>query len=112
MVVLVPPYIDLGCWVENLTHRAMPTLEDRGILALNGPYRERTDAIRKCGLAAHEAGYTVFALQHGGYCTSDGDGIFNYYKYGESEACEGDGKGGDGALRVYQFKPGTVEIYI
>ena len=83
----------------------MPTLEGLDHV-LDKHHRQRHDAVNKCALAAYKRGYQVFALQDGGYCTSSQDGIFAYYKYGESDDCFGNGKGGKEALRVYQFKPG------
>ena len=97
--------MDLGCFQEEIHNRAMPTLEGFDPL-LDGHYRDRTDAVKKCALAASKRGYPVFALQHSGYCTSSSDGLSTYNKYGEADHCAGDGEGGSGALRVYKFITG------
>ena len=70
---------------------------------LDGNYKLRTDAIEKCALAAMMKGYVVFAVQDGGLCLvsrfSSANPAFN--KYGISQDCKGDGKGGSGANHVY-----------
>ena len=73
---------------------------------LNGNYRQRKDAIKKCAEAALSFGYEVFGVQHGGQCFSGIDAINSYKKHGQSTNCNSDGKGAWGANQVYQFRKG------
>ena len=94
--------IDLGCWKDDVLIRAIPSLEGKdGVLSDN--YKTRDDAIKKCAEVARQRGYTVFALQDGGWCASSLRAKFTYSKYGQSQNCEGDGKGGPAANRVYEI---------
>ncbi|KAI8487880.1 hypothetical protein Bbelb_343280 [Branchiostoma belcheri] len=91
----------LGCWADT-TDRAIPTLEGQDPI-LDGPYPSRTDAVRKCQHAAARRGYTVFAVQNGGWCASSADALQTYQKHGESDACQADGEGGSWANEVYRI---------
>ena len=82
--------------------RAIPQLEGKDDV-LNDNYKTRHDAIKKCAEAARQRGYTVFALQDGGWCASSTDAKFTYSKYGKSFACK-NGKGGPFANNVYEVK--------
>ncbi|KAI8513809.1 hypothetical protein Bbelb_081330 [Branchiostoma belcheri] len=91
----------LGCWGDT-ADRAVPTLEGTDPV-LDGPYPSRTDPVRKCQNAAAKRGYTVFAVQNGGWCAASADALQTYVKYGPSDACRPDGKGGPWANEVYRI---------
>ncbi|KAI8490265.1 hypothetical protein Bbelb_320030 [Branchiostoma belcheri] len=91
----------LGCWGDT-ADRAVPTLEGTDPV-LDGPYPSRTDPVRKCQDAAAKRGYTVFAVQDGGWCAASADALQAYVKYGESDACRPDGEGGPWANEVYRI---------
>ncbi|XP_078602190.1 uncharacterized protein LOC144876595 isoform X2 [Branchiostoma floridae x Branchiostoma japonicum] len=102
----------LGCWADT-ADRAVPTLEGSDP-RLDGRYESRTDAVRKCRDAAAKRGYTVFAIQNGGWCAASADALQTYHRYGRSDACRADGEGGPWANEVYrivtgpQLQPGLV----
>ncbi|XP_019620618.1 PREDICTED: uncharacterized protein LOC109467125 isoform X2 [Branchiostoma belcheri] len=95
----------LGCW-KDTANRAIPTLEGQDP-GLDGAYHLRTEAIRKCREAATRRGYTVFAVQAGGWCASSANALQTYKKYGTSTSCQADGEGGPWANEVYQIVPRT-----
>ncbi|KAI8490247.1 hypothetical protein Bbelb_319850 [Branchiostoma belcheri] len=70
---------------------------------LDGLYPSRTDPVRKCQDAAAKRGYTVFAVQDGGWCAASADALQTYVKYGQSDACRPDGEGGPWANEVYRI---------
>ncbi|XP_012554863.1 uncharacterized protein LOC105843710 isoform X1 [Hydra vulgaris] len=88
---------NLGCWKDTL-NRAMTTLEGSSIM-LNGIYQNRQNAIEKCFKIANLKGYSIFAVQDGGYCSACNDD--SYKKYGLSNVCNGNGIGGLMANQVY-----------
>ena len=91
----------LGCWKDTAS-RAIPTLE--GLDSnLDGNYWSRVNAIIKCQKAAQSRGWTVFALQDGGWCASSATAQNTYQMYGNSTACGDDGEGGGWANEVYQI---------
>ncbi|XP_078687317.1 uncharacterized protein LOC144919676 [Branchiostoma floridae x Branchiostoma belcheri] len=92
----------LGCWRDTMD-RAIPTLEGLDPILDGSNYHARTDAIRKCRDAAADRGYTVFAVQNGGWCASSANALQTYQKYGPSTACLPDGEGGPGANEVYKI---------
>ena len=92
----------LGCWGDK-TDRAIPTLEGTSHF-LDGNYKKREKKIEKCALAAKAAGYTVFAIQNGGWCASGPSAADDYKKYGTSDACAADGTGGSWANNVYKIE--------
>ncbi|XP_070540332.1 uncharacterized protein [Ptychodera flava] len=94
-------YTSVGCY-RDTRDRAIPTLEGSDE-RLDGPYRSRSDAIRKCAEVAHSRGFSMFAVQHGGWCASSADAPTTYDKYGPSSSCENDGEGGPWANEVYAF---------
>ncbi|XP_035682150.1 uncharacterized protein LOC118419725 isoform X2 [Branchiostoma floridae] len=102
----------LGCWTDTID-RAVPTLEGSDP-RLDGRYESRTDAVRKCRDAAARRGYTVFAIQNGGWCAASANALQTYHRYGRSDACRADGEGGPWANEVYkivtgpQLQPGLV----
>jgi len=92
---------DLGCWRDMLM-RTMNRLEGTDPL-LDGEYKDRVNASEKCAEVAYKRGYRVYALQDGGQCLSGLEAHTNYYRYGESEHCNQDGRGGPWANHVYKF---------
>eukprot|EP00058_Branchiostoma_floridae_P006984 XP_002592472.1 hypothetical protein BRAFLDRAFT_68958 [Branchiostoma floridae] len=54
-------------------------------------------------LKALSRGFTVFAVQDGGWCAGSADGHSTYNRYGPSTDCAGDGKGGPWANDVYEI---------
>ncbi|CAH3116452.1 unnamed protein product [Pocillopora meandrina] len=91
----------LGCF-RDTGRRAISTLEGKSRL-LKGNYRRRQYSIQKCALAAKRRGYTVFAIQHGGWCASARHAYRTYAKYGKSNRCR-NGKGGPWANDVYVLR--------
>ena len=45
----------------------------------------------------------MFGIQDGGMCVTSASAHETYNKYGESQDCESDGKGGPWANQVYRF---------
>ena len=95
-------YEGVGCF-KDTGSRAIPTIEGKDIL-LDGPYRDRKNAIVKCAAAARRRGFHMFALQHGGWCAASATAERTFNKYGKSGACENDGEGGPWANNVYVIK--------
>ena len=89
----------LGCYRDS-GNRAIQPLEGKDSL-LDGSYYHRKYPIVKCAVAAMRNGYSVFALQNGGWCAASATGIKTYDKYGKSGSCRFDGKGGHWANQVY-----------
>ena len=52
----------------------------------------------------------MFAVQDGGLCSADGTAAQNFDKYGISDACQSDGKGGPQANQVYVSKSKHIQI--
>ncbi|XP_035689582.1 uncharacterized protein LOC118424882 [Branchiostoma floridae] len=71
----------LGCWRDGGS-RAIPTLEGIDQTYLDGSYGLRQDAKLKCCMAALSRGFSVFALQNGGWCAASADGHNTYNMYG------------------------------
>ena len=82
-------------------------MERRDIL-LKDSYSQRNDAIQKCALAAKIRGYGMSALQHGGMCVGGPNANETFDKYGKSQDCKNDGKGGPWTNQVYRLT-GTTE---
>ena len=57
--------------------------------------------IAKCAVAAMRAGYSMFAVQNGGWCAASATAPQTFDKYGKSSACKADGEGGPWANQVY-----------
>lgn len=66
-------------------------------------YFMKGNEIQKCALFAKLIGYKVFAIQNGGECLTSATAHKTYSKYGESQVCKGDGKGGPFANQVYRL---------
>ena len=71
---------------------------------MDGSYLSRMNSIAKCAVAAMRAGYSMFAVQNGGWCASTAIAPETYDKYGKSTACKDDGEGGPWANQVYVLK--------
>ena len=96
--------ISFGCW------------KDSPLRAISGGIRfiPGDDPIEGCRKIALDRGYKVFAVQYGGECFTDGDAHQTYQKYGRSEDCSSDGRGGPWAQNVYQTdcSEGDVIVFI
>ena len=101
-------YKKLGCFKDE-AKRAILSLEGTNPV-LDGPYRTRDNADKKCYKAALSYGYKVFAVQDGGQCMSSATAETTYNQYGESTACAASGKGGPMANNVYQIEEGWFYI--
>ena len=82
---------------------------ERSDILLNDSYSQRNDAIQKCALAAKIRGYKTFAIQDGGMCVGGPTAHETFDKYGESQDCKNDGKGGPWANQVYNLTGSCVE---
>ena len=85
---------------------AIDTLEGKSEVSdeLDGNYKDRTNAIKKCYEATKKLGTEpgIFALQNGGECRSSRDAWLRYGIYGPSQRCK-EGKGGPLANDVYRI---------
>ena len=52
----------------------------------------------------------MFAVQDGGWCAADGTAAQDFDKYGISDACQSDGKGGPQDNQVYVIKGKSNQI--
>ncbi|XP_070545881.1 uncharacterized protein [Ptychodera flava] len=93
---------NLGCW-RDTANRAISSLEGHDY-RLDGFYKSRNDAIRKCKEAALSRGFSIFAVQDGGWCASSVIAQDTYKKYGPADNCAGGGEGGPWANDVYRIK--------
>ncbi|XP_063675732.1 uncharacterized protein LOC134812289 isoform X1 [Bolinopsis microptera] len=101
----------LGCWRDSGTRAIQPIEKKHDLLRDN--YVSRTDAVNKCLKATLAFGYTVFAVQNGGWCASAEDAEDTYKKYGRSGGCGPDGEGGGWANDVYKIKqPVCIEFTV
>lgn len=103
--MLVTSFLDyetVGCYRDTST-RAISTLEGKDPI-LDGSYLSRTNPIAKCAAAAMRAGYSMFAVQNGGWCAASATAPQTFDKYGKSTACNADGEGGPWANQVYVIK--------
>ena len=107
-------YRSLGCWKDyHVAGRAIPTLEGKSLL-LDGTgsffWKARRNPIQKCFEVASSLGYSVFAIQDGGWCSSSTMAGSTYNKYGPSSECSDDGEGGTEANEVYEILNGKFVI--
>nr|XP_002732012.1 PREDICTED: uncharacterized protein LOC100374260 [Saccoglossus kowalevskii] len=98
-------YVHIGCFGDT-SDRAIETLEGTDS-RLDGSYTARADAIRKCAQVASDRGFTMFAVQNGGWCASSATAASTFSKYGMSGACNSDGEGGPWANDVYILEEDT-----
>ena len=99
-------YESLGCYKDKSV-RAIPSME-RSDALLKDNYSQRNHAIQKCAVAALSRGYKMFAIKDGGMCVGSLNAHKVYGKYGKSQDCKNDGKGGAGANQVYNLT-GTMK---
>ena len=97
-----PGYDEVGCY-KDTGSRTIPTLEGKDSI-LDGSYSSRTNPIAKCAVAAMTAGYSMFAVQDGGWCAASATAPQTFDKYGKSTACKDDGEGGPWANQVYKLE--------
>ena len=105
--------LDLGCWRDTAS-RAIPQLEGT-MKELRGDYRSRPEAIKKCGEAAKKRGFSLYAVQNGGWCAAASYTLEQalspnaaYRKYGKATHCR-NGKGAAYANNVYFSLPAETE---
>lgn len=99
---LISGYGSFGCYKDTYV-RAINTLEGKDAI-LDGHYWQRKNPIAKCAVAAIRAGYSMFAVQNGGWCASSRLAKETFNKYGRSSACRSDDEGGPWANQVYTLK--------
>ena len=95
-------YEAVGCY-KDTSNRAIQTLEGKDSI-LDGSYTSRANPIAKCAMAAMRAGYSMFAVQDGGWCAASATAPQTFDKFGKSTACMADGEGGPWANEVYLMK--------
>ena len=100
--LLYSGYESIGCY-RDTTNRAILPLEGKDSI-LDGRYWTRKNPIAKCAAAARRAGYSMFAVQNGGWCAASATAGKTFDKYGKSTACGSDGEGGPWANQVYVIK--------
>ena len=103
-------YSSVGCYADK-PHRAIQTLEGRDPIAVEN-YDVRTRAIEKCALAARRKGFTMFAVQYGGQCMTSATAEKTFNRYGESNQCNTNGKGGSWANNVYIIRGLLIDVMI
>ena len=85
---------------------------------LDGAYKNRTDAVKKCYNAATKLGYKYFAVHDGGECLSSETAQFTYNKYGTCTfmfnyvkvSCCRNYKGGYLAITFYIIRTGKSKV--
>ncbi|XP_002734997.1 uncharacterized protein LOC100371411 [Saccoglossus kowalevskii] len=96
----LPKYKHVGCYKDE-GNRAIPTLEGTDI-RLDGDYSTRSNPIQKCAEVARDLGYSMFAVQDGGWCASSANAENTFAIYGASSLCS-NGEGGAWANDVYRL---------
>ena len=102
-------YESVGCFKDRANGHAIkkvdgkyyPDFPSRSLLW--NDYKTRQQAIEKCAVFAKLKGYKMFGIQDGGMCVTSASAHETYNKYGESQDCKSDGKGGPRANQVYRF---------
>lgn len=97
--VPMEPYTFLGCFKDGEPRTLLQT--DGMDPRVSDDYKQRSDAVNKCYMAAKDRKHKYFGLQDGGWCAS-GDASAQYDKYGTSDKCS-NGKGGSWASSVYMI---------
>ena len=95
-------YESIGCY-RDTGNRAILPLEGKDSI-LDGAYWTRKNPIAKCAAAAMRRDYSMFAVQHGGWCAASATAGKTFNKYGKATACGYDGEGGPWANQVYVIK--------
>lgn len=85
----VSGFKSIGCWTDNVSDRAINSLEGKHPLLKDPNYRARTNAFMKCAQAAMDKNYKLFALQNGGQCFGQRHQVDSYKKFGPSINCKG-----------------------
>ena len=85
-------WLSLGCFLDDNDTRAISSLESVNATYLDGPFKTRENAIKKCALEAAKMGYKVFAVLDGGACYSGPNAYLNYPVHNATN-CTGE-KGG------------------
>ena len=101
-------YESVGCFKDSVINMAIESVEgyqfsflSQSLLCNN--YKTRQQAIQKCAVFAKLKGYKMFGIQDGGMCVTSASAHETYNKYGESQDCKSDGKGGPWDNQVYRF---------
>ena len=95
--------MSLGCWRDDPSSRAIPTLEGT-CSHLDGAHQGRTDQLLKCIKCAKESNFTIMGLQDGGYCTATSDDGEDYKYYGTAPTCDlATGLGESNANQVFKL---------
>ena len=107
-------YESVGCFKDS-NYRAIESVEGfhryfPSASLLFYDYKTRQQAIQKCAVFAKLKGYKMFGIQDGGMCVTSARAHKTYNKYGESEDCKSDGKGGPWANQVYRFPERKVNL--
>ena len=108
LAVLLPhmEYESVGCFKDS-SNRAIKSVEGFHNYPISSllyyDYKTRYQAIPKCAVFAKLQGYKMFGIQDGGMCVTGESAHKTYNKYGESDDCKSDGKGGPWANQVYRF---------
>jgi len=100
LTTTAPSYLDEGCW-RNKIPQKLDNLERTDKRLDKWNYKRRTDAINKCYMVAHDAGYDFFAIGNKGQCWAGFGDI--YMNYGRSRSCPKSGKGKNGIVNVYMI---------
>ena len=101
-------YESVGCFKDS-SERAIESVDGKyhghfpSSFLLWYDYKSRQQAIQKCAVFAKLKGYKMFGIQDGGMCVTSASAHETYNKYGESQDCKSDGKGGFLANHVYRF---------
>ena len=95
-------YKSVGCY-NDTSARAIPSLEGSDPILDGSDYFRRENPIAKCAVAAMRKGYSMFAVQNGGWCAASATAPKTFDKYGKTHDCEDDGEGGPWANLVYSF---------
>lgn len=109
-------YESVGCFKDS-NERAIESVDGKYYLnfprplILKNDFKTRQQAIQKCALFAMLQGYKMFGLQDGGMCVTSPTAHRTYNKYGKSQDCKNDGKGGFLANQIYRF-PGRKGKFI
>merc|ERR1712168_393325 len=100
LTTTAPSYLDEGCW-RNKIPQKLDNLERTDKRLDKWNYKRRTDAINKCYMVAHDAGYDFFAIGNKGQCWAGFGDI--YMNYGRPRSCPKSGKGKNGIVNVYMI---------
>merc|ERR1712055_10276 len=93
-------HVDMGCWkLLGKKQNKLVKLEGSNPVLDKKKYKKRTEHLRKCEVAAREAGYDFFALVNGGQCwAGHGD---DYITKDVSHKCPDHGLGARKVANVY-----------